>query len=397
MSEEELSGVPASRPPARSAIVGVGLTPYSRNSGSGALELQAVAAFAALDDAGLGAQDVDTMIVGYATTMNHLMPANLLAEHLGARPERAFGMSVGGATGLAMVAEAARLVSAGEADTVLVVGGENRASGQTRNASIATLAQVGHATHEVPIGANVPAYYALLASEYLHRHGLDRSDLAPLAVQMRANAARHPGAHFRAPIGVADVLAAPLIAAPLGLLDCCPVSDGAAAFVVRAAAGPRGTPITGIGQTNPHQHVSEIDVVDVGARGSGAAALAQAGLAIEDIEVFGIYDSFTVTLAILLEELGVAAPGQAGRMAADGAFAIDGPKPLNPHGGLLSFGHPGVSGGMAHLAELVVQLRGEAGAERQVPGAPRHGLVHADGGVLSAHITLVLDTSRRQQ
>lgn len=386
----ETEAVPQQRSGDDASVIGVGLTPFSRDSGRSALELQADAAFDALDDAGLTARDLDTVITGYATTVNHIMPGNVLAEYLGAKPERAFGLSVGGATGLAMIAEATRLVRSGDAETVLVVGGENRASGQTRDAAIATLAQVGHASHEVVLGANIPAYYALLASEYLHRFGLDRVDLAPLAVQMRTHAAIHPGAQFRTPITVADVLAAPPIAEPLGLLDCCPMSDGAAAVVVSAQAGAgRGVTVAGLGQANHHQHVSEADFTAFGAAQSASAALAEAGTTVDELEILGIYDSFTITLAILLEEIGIVEPGTAGRRAAEGMFAADGRYPLNLHGGLLSYGHSGVAGGMAHLVELVAQMRGEAG-DRQLQTTPRRGLLHADGGVLSAHVTVVL-------
>jgi acetyl-CoA acetyltransferase len=389
----ETEAVPQQRSGDDASVIGVGLTPFSRDSGRSALELQADAAFDALDDAGLTARDLDTVITGYATTVNHIMPGNVLAEYLGAKPERAFGMSVGGATGLAMIAEATRLVRSGDADTVLIVGGENRASGQTRDAAIATLAQVGHASHEVVLGANIPAYYALLASEYLHRFGLDRADLAPLAVQMRSHAATHPGAQFRTPISVADVLAAPPIAEPLGLLDCCPMSDGAAAVVVSrqtgAARAARAVTVSGLGQANDHQHVSEADFSAFGAARSASAALAESGTTVGDLDILGIYDSFTITLAILLEEIGIVEPGTAGRRAAEGMFSADGRYPLNLHGGLLSYGHSGVAGGMAHLVEVVAQMRGEAG-DRQLQTRPRRGLLHADGGVLSAHVTVVL-------
>ncbi|MGD8168529.1 thiolase family protein [Herbiconiux sp. P16] len=374
-------------------VSGVGLTPFSRDGGRSALELQAAAAFQALDDAGLSARGVDTVITGYATTVNHIMPGNVLAEFLGAKPERAFGMNVGGATGLAMLAEATRLVRSGDAETVLVVGGENRASGQSRDAAIATLAQVGHSSHEVVLGANIPAYYALLASEYLHRFDLGHADLAPLAVQMRAHAMTHPGAQFRTAITVDDVLAAPPIAEPLGLLDCCPISDGGAAFVVsRRGGGAREVTVAGLGQANEHQHVSEADFASFGAAPSARAALAEAGTTVDELDILGIYDSFTITLAILLEEIGIVTPGTAGRHAAEGRFAAGGRYPLNLHGGLLSYGHSGVAGGMAHLVEIVTQMRGEAD-ERQLAERPRRGLLHADGGVLSAHVSIVLDAA----
>jgi acetyl-CoA acetyltransferase len=370
-------------------ITGVARTPFGRQPGCDALGWQAAAGYAALADAGILPADVDAMLVGYATTRNHLMPASLLAEYLGAQPRIALGASAGGATGLAMIAQATHLVEAGAARTVLVAAGEDRASGQSRATSTATLAQVGHPDYEVALGGNVPAYYALLASAYLARYGLGADALAPLAVQMRTHAAGTEGAHLRKPITRDDVRAARIIATPLTLLDCCPVSDGGAAVVVSAEpAGPAAAVrIAGLGQANRHQHLIEADLSDTGGRRSAAEALGQAGLTVADISVAGIYDSFTITLAMLLEEIGFAPPGEAGALAAAGEFSRAGRLPLNTHGGLLSYGHCGVAGGMAHVTEAV-------GALRQSP-AGTSGLVHADGGVLSAHVSAVLTADAR--
>ena len=131
------------------------------------------AAELALADAGIEPGQVDALITGYSTVASHLMPANLFAERFGIRPATAFGMSSGGATGLAMLVQAARLVESGSARHVLVAAGENRASGQSRETSTRVLAQVGHAAYEVPLGGTVPAYYALLASRYLWTYGLE--------------------------------------------------------------------------------------------------------------------------------------------------------------------------------------------------------------------------------
>ncbi|MHA6616355.1 thiolase family protein [Pseudonocardia sp. DLS-67] len=372
-------------------ISGSGLTPFGRQPGRDALAWQSTAALSALDDAGLRPQEVDAVFAGYATTLGHLMPADLLAAQLGIRPVVASGLSSGGATGLAMVAAAVRLVEAGAADTVLVAAGEDRASGQSGETSTRTLAQVGHRDYEVPTGCTVPGYYALLASAHLHRHGLDRTALAPLAVQMRAHAARHPGAHHRTPVTAADVLGSRPVADPLHLLDCCPVSDGGAAFVVTSRPGAkRNVRVLGIGEAHRHQHVSEADPASFGAREAAGRALAQADRELGDVDVAGVYDSFTITLALLLEEIGFADPGRSGADAAAGRFDLTGPLPLNTHGGLLSYGHCGVAGGMAHLAEVIAQLRGEA-PDRALPRLPRTGFVHADGGVLSAHVSLVLE------
>jgi acetyl-CoA acetyltransferase len=374
-------------------LTGVGVTGFGRQPGPDSVDWQLMAAELALADAGVDPESVDGLITGYSTVSGHLMPADLLAERFGIRPATAFGTSVGGATGLAMLAQAQRLVQSGAARHVLVVAGENRASGQSRETSTRVLAQVGHAAYEVPLGGTVPAYYALLASRYLWTYGLDASALAPLPVQMRAHAVRKLGAQYRKPITVDDVLASRPVADPLRLLDCCPVSDGGAAFLVSAApTSERSLEIAGTGQAHRHQHLTALEMGDTGAALAAQRALAEADVAWETVDVFGIYDSFSITVAMLLEELGLAAPGRAGAYAAAGAFDVDGRYPTNTHGGLLSYGHCGVGGGMAHLVEVAIQLRQERGVS-QVGGC-EVGYVHADGGVLSAHVGVVLRRGR---
>ena len=376
-------------------LTGVGLTAFGRRPGRDSLDWQCAAAELALADAALEPGQVDTVLTGYSTVAAHLMPANLFAERFGISPATAFGMSVGGATGLAMLAQAGRLVESGAAEHVLVVAGENRASGQSREASTAVLAQVGHAELEVPLGGTVPAYYALLASRYLWAHGLKPDGLAGLPVQMRSHAGRKHGAQFQKPITVVDVLESRPVAEPLRLLDCCPVSDGGAAFVVsRSAVDDRSLPIVGTGQAHRHQHLSALDPADTGAARAAHRALSEAGLTWDDIDVYGIYDSFSITVALLVEELGLVPAGLAGAYARAGAFEVDGRIPMNTHGGLLSYGHCGVGGGMAHVAEVAGQLRHERGAS-QVASCDA-AYVHADGGILSAHVGVVLRRGGRR-
>jgi len=219
-------------------LTGVGSTPFGRLDG-GAIDLMARAATQALETAGVHRREIDGVLCGYATTLPHLMLATLFAERFGIEPAYAHGMQMGGATGAGMVMLAADLVRSGRCRRVLVVAGENRLSGQQRDSAIATLAQVGDPDFEVPNGTMVPTYYALLASRYMHESGLTERDLAGFAVAMRDNAARHPDAHLREKITVDDVLASKPIASPLKLLDCCPISDGAVAFVVCGAGARR--------------------------------------------------------------------------------------------------------------------------------------------------------------
>jgi acetyl-CoA acetyltransferase len=374
-------------------ITGVGLTPFGKHPGRATLDLMSEAAAAALADAQLERREIDGLICGYSTTLPHLMLSTLFAEHFGLSPRYAHAIQIGGASGFAMAMAAHLVIEGGAAGRILVVAGENRLTGQSRDAAVQALAQVGHAVYEVPLGATIPAYYALVASRYMHEFGHGEEDLAELAVLMRAHAAGHPGAQFREPMTVGDVLASKLIASPLKLLDCCPVSDGAAAFVVSRDSGSgRGVRIRGAAQAHTHQHVSAApSLTRFGAEASSRQALAQAGVKLEDCDYAAIYDSFTITLTILLEEIGLAPRGAAGRLAREGHFSRGGRVPLNTHGGLLSYGHCGVGGAMAHLAEAQVQLTSRAG-QRQA-GSPRLALLHGDGGVLSSHVSLVLEAA----
>ena len=374
-----------------SFITGVGLTPYGKHTGKSTLGLMSEAATAALADAQLERGDVDGLVCGYSTTMPHLMLSTVFAEHFGLKPGYAHAIQLGGATGFAMAMLAHHLVESGVAKNILVVAGENRLTGQSRDSAIQTLAQVGHPVYEVPLGATIPAYYGLLASRYMLEHGTTETDLAELAVLMRKHACMHPGAQFREPISVDAVLGSKPIASPLKLLDCCPVSDGGAAFVVsRSRSTDFAVRIRGTGQAHTHQHISAApSLTHFGAAASVEKARAAAGIRMADVNYAAIYDSFTITLTILLEEIGLAPRGGAGRQAREGHFGHDGKLPLNTHGGLLSYGHCGVGGAMAHLVETHRQLTNRA-QNRQAKNATL-ALLHGDGGVLSSHVSLVLE------
>jgi acetyl-CoA acetyltransferase len=377
-----------------SFITGVGLTAFGRHEGSSTLDLMSRAAELAVADAGLKRAEIDGVLCGYSTVQPHIMLATVFAEHFGIKPAYAHAVQVGGATGLAMTMLAHHLVEAGVAKHVLVVGGENRLTGQSRDASIQALAQVGHPDYEVPLGPTIPAYYGLVASRYMHEYGVSEEDLAEFAVLMRDHAADHPGAQFRERISVADVMGSKPVALPLKLLDCCPVSDGGAAFVVsREATSGIGVRVRGCAQAHTHQHVTMIP--EFGAMGAAMSlkrARAASGIEIGDVRYAGIYDSFTITLAMLLEELGLAGRGEAAARVRSGHFSRDGAMPLNTHGGLLSYGHCGVGGAMAHLVETNLQMTGRAG-NRQVRDASI-ALLHGDGGVLSSHVSMFLERVR---
>ena len=377
-----------------SFITGVGLTAFGKHEGSSTLDLMSVAAEQAIVDAGLKREEIDGLVCGYATTMPHIMLATVFAEHFGIRPTYCHAVQVGGATGMAMTRLAHCIVDGGVARNVLVVGGENRLTGQSRDASVQALAQVGHPAYEVPLGPTIPAYYGLVASRYMHEYGVTEEDLAEFAVLMRDHAATHPGAQFHERISVADVMASKPVASPLKLLDCCPVSDGGAAFVVsREPTSSFGVKVRGCAQAHTHQHVTAAPALsEFGAEIAIARARLNSGLAIADVRYAAVYDSFTITLAMLLEDLGLAARGEAAARVRAGYFGRDGAVPLNTHGGLMSYGHCGVGGAMAHMVETQLQMTGRAG-NRQVKDASI-ALLHGDGGVLSSHVSMFLERVR---
>src|SRR5689334_423886 len=268
-----------------SYITGVGLTSYGKHEGSNSLDLMSKAATLAIADAGLKRADIDGLLCGYNTVSQHIMLATVFAEHFGIRPSYAHAVQVGGATGLAMTMLAHHLVDGGVAKHVLVVSGESRLTGQSRDALIQAFAPVGHPDYEVSLGPTIPAYYGLVASRYMHECGLTQEDLAEFAVLMRSHACTHPGAQFHEPITVADVMGSKPVAMPLKLLDCCPVSDGGAAFVIsRERTGEAGIRVRGCGQAHTHQHVTAAPALsELGAEISIARAKEASGHAISDV------------------------------------------------------------------------------------------------------------------
>jgi acetyl-CoA acetyltransferase len=223
--------------------------------------------------------------------------------------------------------------------------------------------------------------------------GLDKS-----AVSGRAHASRNLHAQKREPITVADVIASRPIAEPLHLLDCSLVSDGGAALIVTSAQRAAGFPhdpvyLLGIGEGHSHEHISQAASLTTSAAvASGRRAYEMAGLAASDMDFAQLYDCFTPTVLVELEDLGFCAKGEGGGFMQSGTTYPGGALPINTHGGMLSHCHPGNPGAMFALTETVWQLRRQAG-ERQVEGA-NLGLVHAQGGIMSSHATAIFGRER---
>jgi len=378
------------------AIAGVGESPLGSVPGMGPLQLQRAAAQAALADAGLTLADVDGLLTTPIRVAQWAMPVGMVAQELGLRPGYLATLDVAGASGTAMVHHAAMAVATGQAHTVLCVAGQNQLSHASRGAAVQQMADAGwaHPQFEAPYGPLVPTLYALVAQRHMHEYGTTPEQLAEVAVAMRGHAALNPLAQKREPISVADVLASRMITSPLHLLDCAIVSDGAAAFVVTSrerAKDLRQTPVRLLGQGYgfTHAYIGEHDrIATTGAVQSGRDAFGSAGVGPQDIDIAELYDCFTITVIVELEDLGFCAKGEGGRFVEGGRIRLGGALPVTTHGGLLSAVHPGLAGGMFHVIEAVRQLRGEA-AERQVPDAELV-LAHGNGGIIGIHCTLIL-------
>jgi acetyl-CoA acetyltransferase len=254
-----------------------------------------------------------------------------------------------------------------------------------------------HPDYERPFAPTVPSMFALVARAHMDAFGTTREQLGAVALQDRRMAATHPNAHHREALTMEAYLAAVPIADPLALFDCAPVSDGGGAFVMRAPDRARDAPnasvaILGTGFATGQQHLTAADsLVAFGAGRALDAALRDAKLARDTIDLALVYDCFTIAMLVNLEDLGFAGKGEGGAAFAAGAFDAGGALTVNPHGGLLSHGHPARAGGIGNLIEAVVQLRRQAGA-RQVKDA-EVAMVHGMGGVFATHGIVLLGSA----
>jgi acetyl-CoA acetyltransferase len=377
------------------AIVGVGESPIGKVPEHTGLALNAIAAKRALDDAGLKPDEVDGLLTAYSQTEPFFMLGSVMCEYLGLEPTYCSSMVVGGATPGIMVAHAAAAIACGQAETVLIVAGENRRTGQTREQVFATLAtSVGHPNYEGPHGPSLPSFYALVARRHMHEFGTTPEQLAAVAVNTRYHASLNPTAHKQDLITVEDVLASKMVADPLHALDCCLISDAGGALIVTSAeraADLRKAPVylRGIGEKHTHEHVTMAkSLTTTGAVESSRRAFEMAGVGPEDADLAMLYDCFTVVPVIELEELGFVGRGEGAAFFEEGHARLGGKLPINTHGGMLSHAHAGAVGGLFDIIEATRQLRGEAD-QRQVPDAEL-AIVHVEGGILSSHCTMVL-------
>jgi len=373
----------------RTAIVGAATYGLGEAPGMRPLDLAARAAKLALDDAGLALPDVDALFV---CTPDDALSGLSAADYLGIRPRFTENNRTGGSAFHSHVIVASLMLEAGLCDTALVMYGSNQ-----RTASGGLVSMRLPSPYEAPYKPLTPlSSYALAAARHMHEYGTTRADLAEVAVAARRWAQLNPEAFAREPLTVEDCLRARLVSDPLGVRDCCLVTDGAAAVVLTRADRAthlKSQPIYVLGAAAAtwYSGVDQSqDLTTTAAVESSQRAYAVARVRPTDIDVVQLYDAFSINTVLFLEDLGFCAKGEGGAFVRDGRIAPGGALPVNTNGGGLSCCHPGMYG-LFTMVESCVQLRGQGGA-RQVAGAEL-ALAHANGGTLSSQATLVLGTA----
>jgi acetyl-CoA acetyltransferase len=377
----------------RIAIVGVAESDYGRVPHTTEMELHAQACQRVLGDSGLPKKDIDGVFCS-SHTMG--MPTVMLCEYLQLFPRYSDTTSIGGSSFEAHLNHAVAAIRAGKCGVALITYASNQLSSRGRMLGTGGRpATIPEATYEAPYGNTLVGAYAMAARRHMHQYGTTSEQLAEIAVVTRRHAALNPLAMYRDPITVQDVLNSRMIADPLHLLDCCVVSDGGGAVLVTTEERARNlkqTPVFVLGSSegHTHAHISQMpDLTITAAASTAPRAFAEAGLTPNQIDMAMIYDSFTITVLLLLEDLGFCKKGEGGAFVQDGRIALGGQLPINTDGGGLSSNHPGMRG-IFLIIEATRQLRGQCGP-RQVKGA-KLAVAHGSGGLLSSQATTILGT-----
>jgi acetyl-CoA C-acetyltransferase len=406
------------------AVVGVGISKFGAfaDKSSRDLFVEAYQELGATVDKGMDPAAIESFYLGNFSSdlfegQGHTAP--IMADAVGLTPIPAMRVEDACASGGVALRQGVMAVASGMNDVVLVGGVERMTSLPTAQVTD-TLGAAADALYEVPAGFTFPGLYAAIATAYMHRYGMTPEHLMNVAIKNHENGALNPKAQFGVTIAkwmegriaaavkrgkpapqwgsVSDFLhddaANPMVAWPLRLFDCSPVTDGAACVLLVCAERAReftDSPIyvTGAGQASDAPLHGRPDLTTLGAaRGAAQMAYAQAGVAAQDIRLAEVHDCFTIAEIIATEDLGFFAPGTGHKAAEDGVTARDGARPVNTSGGLKAKGHPVGASGVAQVVEVFKQMRGEAGA-RQVAGDLPLALTHnvgATGSTCVVHV-----------
>ena len=351
----------------------------------------------ALEDAGFAASEVDALMTAQVAEAGPLFMPGHLTEYLGIHSHFSEIVDLGGATGAGAVLRAAVAIEAGMCETALCIvhtlprphnpmGGGQR-WGYNWGSPMTEF--------DYPFGAIGQNYaYATIANRYAYEFGLTDAQRAKVAVDQRTNASVNPKAVFRTPIDIDDVLNSPMIVDPLRMLEIVMPCFGGAALVVTSRekakrAKNRPAFIIGGGENTTHLSVTnDPDLTHTPIKAAADRAWAMAGVKPKDIDLASLYDCYTITVLLTLEDTGFCGKGEAGRFVEAHDLTYKGDFPMNTHGGQLSFGQSGMAGGMSHITEAYLQMTGRAG-ERQLKRCDTV-FIHGNGGLMSEQVSLIL-------
>ena len=364
-------------------VIGVGMTPFGKFPQKNILELGREACLEAIKDAGIPSRNVEAAYCGHART------GRLLGRECGVGQSILWELGITGipissvgnfcASGSTAFRDAWMAVASGLYDMVMAIGVEQLTAQKTKGKPMTS----DGVELMTVMGFSPPTYFAQIARRHMHDFGTTPEQLALVAVKNRRNACFNPRAQYRKEVTVEEVLSAPLVVDPLTLLSCCPTGDGAAAAILCSpgkAARYTTRPVrvrAAALKSGEYQKRREITSLGGTVRAS-QEAYERAGIGPEDLDVAEVHDCFTPAEILHYEDLGLCPKGEGGAFIASGATRIGGKIPVNPSGGLISKGHPLGATGVAQIAEITWQLRGQA-EKRQVTGA-KMGLAHCAGG-----------------
>lgn len=379
------------------AIVGIGeLRPARYTDGATTQGLILEAGLRAIEDAGVDFAEVDGLLCHTMGGLSNLVPSALV-EMLGIRARFAEVVDLGGATGAGMAWRAAAAIAAGLCETCVCLTGAGRS--KRRSGWSGPAERSAFTEFDVPYGAVGANYgYAQIAMRYMYEYGVKAEQLAKIAVHQRDNACANPDAIFHGqPITIDDVLDSPVIVDPLHMLEIVMPVGGAAALVVTSAERARSLRnppafILGAGEYVTHRGITYApSLTDTPVKPAADAAFEMAGVKREEIGLASVYDCYTITVLLTLEDAGFCAKGGGGAFVDAHDLRWNGDFPVNTHGGQLSFGQSGMAGGMSHVTEAARQISGRAG-DRQVKDL-EFAYVNGNGGVMSEQVGLILGTN----
>lgn len=384
------------------AIIGIGQTKFGEHWDLSFRELGIQAGIKAIVDAGIESRLIDSMYIGNMSAglfMDQEHIASMIVEEVGLTEAQipATRVEAADASGGLALRQGIFDIASGHSD-VVIVGGAEKVTDVTSEVASGFIMAGADRAWEGMFGASLPSLFAILARKHMHDFGTTKEQLARVAVKNHYNGARNPAAQFQREIGLDTVLNAGMIADPLGVFDCFPVSDGAAALVLcdmETAKEYCDQPVkvTGTGQGSDTLSISNRkDITKIRSTIAAAnRAYKMAGIGPGDIDLAEVHDSYTISEILAVEDLGFFEKGQGGKATEEGETSLKGSIPINTSGGLKARGHPFGATGIAQVNELVIQLRGKAD-QRQVKDA-RRALAHNMGGTGGTSVVHILEVA----